>query len=126
MHLAPGVSSDKTLDALYAFTDCEVNISPNCCVIDNKKPHFLSVSDVLKKSADNTLDLLRQELNIEREEKLEALHFASLEKIFIEERIYKDAKFEQAENMDAACEHIDERLTPFYPQWCVKSPRKIY
>ena len=116
VHLAPGVSSDKTLDALYAFTDCEVNISPNCCVIDNKKPHFLSVSDVLKKSADNTLDLLRQELNIEREEKLETLHFASLEKIFIEERIYKDVKFEQAENMDAACEHIDERLTPFYPQ----------
>ena len=116
VHLAPGVSSDKTLDALYAFTDCEVNISPNCCVIDNKKPHFLSVSDVLRKSADNTLDLLRQELNIEREEKLEALHFASLEKIFIEERIYKDAKFEQAENMDAACEHIDERLTPFYPK----------
>lgn len=116
VHLAPGVSSDKTLDALYAFTDCEVNISPNCCVIDNKKPHFLSVSDVLRKSADNTLNLLRQELNIEREEKLEALHFASLEKIFIEERIYKDVKFEQAENMDAACEHIDERLTPFYPQ----------
>lgn len=116
VHLAPGVSSDKTLDALYAFTDCEVNISPNCCVIDNKKPHFLSVSDVLKKSADNTLDLLRQELNIEHEEKLETLHFASLEKIFIEERIYKDVKFEQAENMDAACEHIDERLTPFYPK----------
>lgn len=116
VHLAPGVSSDKTLDALYAFTDCEVNISPNCCVIDNKKPHFLSVSDVLKKSTDNTLDLLRQELNIERDEKLEALHFSSLEKIFIEERIYKDAKFEQAENMDAACEHIDYRLTPFYPQ----------
>lgn len=116
VHLAPGVSSDKTLDALYAFTDCEVNISPNCCVIDNKKPHFLSVSDVLKKSTDNTLDLLRQELNIERDEKLEALHFSSLEKIFIEERIYKDAKFEQAENMDAACEHIDNRLTPFYPQ----------
>ena len=85
-------------------------------MIDNKKPHFLSVSDVLKKSTDNTLDLLRQELNIEREEKLEALHFASLEKIFIEERIYKDAKFELAENMDAACEHIDDRLTPFYPQ----------
>ena len=116
VHLAPGVSSDKTLDALYAFTDCEVNISPNCCVIDNKKPHFLSVSDVLKKSTDNTLDLLRQELNIEREEKQEALHFSSLEKIFIEERIYKDAKFEQAENMDAACEHIDDRLTPFYPK----------
>lgn len=117
VHLAPGVSSDKTLDALYAFTDCEVSISPNCCVIDNKKPHFLSVSDILKKSVDNTLDLLRQELNIQKGETLEALHFASLEKIFIEERIYKDKRFEQAENMDAACEHIDERLTPFYPQF---------
>ena len=117
VHLAPGVSSDKTLDALYAFTDCEVNISPNCCVIDNKKPHFLSVSVVLRKSVDNTLSLLRQELNIQRNETLETLHFASLEKIFIAERIYKDKQFEQAENMDAACEHIDERLTPFYPQF---------
>ena len=117
VHLAPGTSSDKTLDALYAFTDCEVNISPNCCVIDNKKPHFLSVRAVLKKSVDNTLGLLRQELNIQRSEALETLHFASLEKIFIEERIYKDKEFEQAENMDAACEHIDERLTPFYPQF---------
>lgn len=116
VHLAPGVSSDKTLDALYAFTDCEVNISPNCCVIDNKKPHFLTVSAVLKKSTDNTLELLRKELNIEKEEKLEALHFSSLEKIFIEERIYKDKGFEQAASMDEACAHIDERLTPFYPQ----------
>lgn len=94
-----------------------MNISPNCCVIDNKKPHFLSVSVVLRKSVDNTLSLLRQELNIQRNETLETLHFASLEKIFIEERIYKDKQFEQAENMDAACEHIDERLTPFYPQF---------
>lgn len=117
VHLTPGVSSDKTLDALYAFTDCEVNISPNCCVIDNKKPHFLSVSKVLKKSVDNTLALLRKELEIQRDETLETLHFASLEKIFIEERIYKDKQFEQAESMDAACEHIDERLTPFYPQF---------
>ena len=117
VHLAPGVSSDKTLDALYAFTDCEVSISPNCCVIDEKKPHFLTVSDVLRKSADNTLGLLRKELEIRKGELLESLHFASLEKIFIEERIYKDKKFEQAENMDAACEHIDERLTPFYPMF---------
>jgi len=117
VHLAPGVSSDKTLDALYAFTDCEVSISPNCCVIDEKKPHFLTISDVLRKSTDNTLALLRKELEIRRGELLESLHFASLEKIFIEERIYKDKKFEQAENMDAACEHIDERLTPFYPQF---------
>ena len=116
VHLAPGVSSDKTLDALYAFTDCEVNISPNCCVIDQKKPHFLSVSEVLRRSVDNTLSLLRKELEIRRNEILETLHFASLEKIFIEERIYKDRQFEQAEDMDAACEHIDMRLTPFYPQ----------
>jgi len=117
IHLAPGVSSDKTLDALYAFTDCEVNISPNCCVIDNKKPNFLTVSDVLRKSVNNTRDLLRKELEIQKNETLETLHFASLEKIFIEERIYKDKQFEQAENMDIACEHIDERLTPFYPQF---------
>ncbi|MCQ2067269.1 MAG: DNA gyrase/topoisomerase IV subunit A [Bacteroidaceae bacterium] len=115
--LAPGVSSDKTIDALYAFTDCEVSVSPNCCVIDAQKPHFLCVSDVLRKSVDNTRDLLRMELEIQRGELMEQLHFASLEKIFIEERIYKDTEFEQAPNMDAACEHIDERLTPFYPQF---------
>ena len=115
VHLAPGVSSDKTIDALYAFTDCEVSISPNCCVIDEQKPHFLTVSDVLRKSADNTLALLRQELEIRKSEIQEALHFASLEKIFIKERIYKDKEFEQAKTMDAACEHIDDRLTPYYP-----------
>ena len=117
VHLAPGVSSDKTLDALYAFTDCEVSISPNCCVIDDNKPHFLTVSDVLRKSVDNTMALIRKELEIRKGELLELLHFASLEKIFIEERIYKDKQFEQAPNMDAACEHIDNRLTPFYPQF---------
>ncbi|MDR0962224.1 MAG: DNA gyrase/topoisomerase IV subunit A [Mediterranea sp.] len=115
VHLAPGVSSDKTIDALYAFTDCEVGISPNCCVIDNQKPHFLTVSDVLRKSADNTLHLLQRELEIRKEEILESLHLASLEKIFIEERIYKDPEYEKAKSIDAACEHIDERLTPFYP-----------
>jgi len=116
VHLAPGVSSDKTLDALYAFSDCEINISPNCCVIEDNKPQFLTVSDVLRRSVDRTRDLIRTELEIRRGELLEQLHFASLEKIFIEERIYKDRKFEQAATMDAACEHIDERLTPFYPQ----------
>ncbi|MCP3893925.1 MULTISPECIES: DNA gyrase/topoisomerase IV subunit A [Bacteroides] len=115
VHLAPGVSSDKTIDALYAFTDCEVSISPNCCVIDDQKPHFLTVSYVLRKSADNTLGLLRQELEIRKAELQENLHFASLEKIFIEQRIYKDKEFEQAKDMDAACEHIDSRLEPFYP-----------
>ena len=117
VHLAPGTSSDKTIDALYAFTDCEVSISPNCCVIDDQKPHFLTISHVLKKSADNTLSLLRQELEIKKDELQENLHFASLEKIFIEERIYKDKEFEQSKDMDAACEHIDRRLTPFYSQF---------
>ena len=115
VHLAPGVSSDKTIDALYAFTDCEINISPNCCVIADQKPQFLTVSDVLRHSTDHTKDLIRQELEIRKNELLEQYHFCSLEKIFIEERIYKDKKFEQAPNVDAVCEHIDERLTPYYP-----------
>ncbi len=117
IHLTPGASSDKTIDALYACTDCEVSISPNCCVIDNRKPQFLTVSDVLKRNVDNTLELLKQERLIRRGELLEQLHFASLEQIFIEERIYKDKKFENAETMDAACAHIDERLTPWYPKF---------
>ena len=115
IHLMPGVSSDKTLDALYAFTDCEINISPNCCVIADQKPQFLTVSDVLQHSVERTKDLIRQELEIRKNELLEQLHFYSLEKIFIEERIYKDKKFEQAPNIDAVCEHIDDRLTPYYP-----------
>lgn len=117
VHLTPGTSSDKAIDALYAFTDCEVSISPNCCVIDEKRPKFLTVGDVLRRSVDNTRELLRRELLIRRAELLESLHFASLEKIFIEERIYKDRQFENAKDMDAACAHIDERLTPFYPQF---------
>ena len=116
VHLAPGVSSDKTIDALFAFTDCEINISPNCCVIEDNKPKFLTISDVLRHSVDRTKDLIRQELEIRKNELLEQLHFQSLEKIFIEERIYKDKKFEQAPTIDAVCEHIDERLTPYYPQ----------
>ena len=116
VHLAPGVSSDKTIDALYAFTDCEISISPNCCVIKDDKPHFLTVSDVLRHSADNTLSLLRQELEIEKGELEESLFFSSLEKIFIEERIYKDREFEQAASMDEAIRHIDSRLEPFKPK----------
>ena len=117
VHLTPGTSSDKAIDALYAFTDCEISISPNCCVIDDQKPHFLTVSDVLRKSTDSTRSLLQKELGIRKSELLETLLFASLEKIFIEERIYKDKEFEQARTMDEACEHIDERLTPFYPSF---------
>ena len=123
VHLAPGVSSDKTLDALYAFTDCEISLSPNCCVIKDKKPQFLTISDVLRASTDQTMNLLKRELEIRRAELLEQLFFCSLEKIFIEERIYKDKKYENAESMDKACEHIDDRLTPFYPQ-LVREVRK--
>lgn len=123
VHLAPGVSSDKTIDALYAFTDCEISVSPNCCVIKDDKPHFLTVSDVLKHSTDNTLSLLQKELEIERGELEETLFFASLEKIFIEERIYKDKEFEQAASMDEAIAHVDRRLTPFKPQFIRKVTR---
>ncbi len=117
VHLAPGTSSDKAIDALYAFTDCETSVSPNCCVIDDKRPKFLSVSDVLRRSVDNTKDLLRRELLIRRGELMESLHFASLEQIFIEERIYKDRPFEQAKDLDAAVAHIDSRLEPFKPSF---------
>ena len=117
VHLAAGVSPDKTIDALYAFTNCENSMSPNCCVIDEQKPHFLNVSEVLRRSVDNTQDILRRELEIKRNELREQLHFSSLEKIFIEERIYKDKAFEQAASVEAACGHIDERLTPYYPQF---------
>lgn len=117
IHLAPGVSSDKTIDALYAFSDCEISISPNCCVIQDNKPHFLTISDVLRHSTDNTLVLLRTELEIQKSELEESLFFASLEKIFIEERIYKDKEFENAKNMDQAVAHIDTRLDPFKPNF---------
>ncbi len=113
VHLAAGVSSDKTIDALYAFTDCEINIWPNCCVIEDNKPHFLTVSHVLRTSVDRTKELLKWELEIEKHEKEEALLFASLEKIFIEERIYKDKQFEEAKSMDIAVAHVDKRLEPF-------------
>ena len=113
VHLAPGVSSDKTIDALYAFSDCEINLSPNCCVIENNKPCFLTVSDVLRHSVDSTMGLLRKELEIRRGELFEQLFFASLERIFIEERIYKDKGFENAPDMDAAVAHVDKRLEPF-------------
>ena len=117
VHLLPGTSSDKAIDALYAFTDCEVNISPNCCVIKDKKPHFLGVSDVLRHSVDTTKEILRKELEIQLGEVRELLHFASLERIFIEERIYKDKEFEESRNMEEAIAHIDKRLTPWKPKF---------
>lgn len=116
VHLIPGTSSDKTIDALYAFTDCEVSISPNCCVISENKPHFLGVSDVLRHNVNRTKDILYKELEIQLNEVKELLHFASLERIFIEERIYKDKEFEESPNMDAAIAHIDKRLEPWKPK----------
>ena len=113
VHLVPSVSSDKQIDALYAFTDCEVSVSPNCCVIDDRMPKFLTISEVLRKSVDNTKFLIRRELEIRRDELLEQLHFASLEKIFIEERIYKGREFENAPDMDHAVAYVDKRLEPF-------------
>ena len=117
VHLIPGTSSDKAIDALYAFTDCEVSISPNCCVICDSKPHFLTVSDVLRRSVDNTVRLLGEELSIQKHELEETLHFASLEQILIEERIYKDKAFEDSTSMDIAVAHIDKRIEPFKPSF---------
>ncbi len=116
VHLAPGVSSDKTIDALFAFTDCEVSLSPNSCIIENDKPIFIGVTEILKRSADSTMNLLKLELEIKKSELEEQWHSLSLEKIFIEERIYKDKKFEDADNMDAAVAHIDNRLEPWKPK----------
>lgn len=116
VHLLPGTSSDKTIDALYAFTDCEVSVSPNCCVIDGKKPRFIGVSDVLRHNVDSTRNILRRELEIRRDELNEQLFFASLEQIFIEERIYKDKEYEQSATKEEAIAHIHKRLEPFKPQ----------
>ncbi len=116
VYLQPGTSSDKTIDALYAFTDCEVSIAPNCCVIYDNKPHFLGVSEVLRRSVQRTLDILHDELTIQLNEISEQLHFATLERIFIEERIYKDREFEESASKEEAIAHIDKRLEPWKPR----------
>ena len=113
VQLTPGTSSDKTIDALYAFTDCEISISPNCCVIEDNKPQFLTVSDVLRHSVDRTMGLLRRELQIRRDELMEQLFFASLERIFIEERMYKEKAFEQAPDQKAVLKFLDKKFEPF-------------
>lgn len=116
VHLLPGTSSDKTIDALYAFSDCEVSVSPNCCVISDRHPHFLGVSDVLRHNAERTRELLRRELEIQLGEVNEQLMYASLERYFIEKRIYKDKEYEQATDLDTAVAHIDSRLEPIKPK----------
>lgn len=113
VHLQPGISSDKAIDALYAFTDCEISLSPNCCVIVGEKPEFLGVSDVLRHSATRTVNILRSELEIELGELRDKLFFASLERIFIEQRIYKDNEYEEAPTTEAALKHIRKRIEPF-------------
>ena len=100
VYLQPGASSDKTIDALYAFTDCEVSLNPNCCVIRDRKPVFLSVSDLLRDSVNRTRDMLRRELQIQLDECLEQQMEASLEKIFITERMYKDELVEASRDME--------------------------
>lgn len=115
VHLIPGSSSDKAIDALYAFTDCEVSISPNCCVIRDNKPEFLSVTELLEDSVSRTRDIIRRELEIALAEARESQLFASLEKIFIEQRIYKDREIEQAPDMEHAIRRVDTLLEPFKP-----------
>lgn len=115
VHLQPGTSSDRTIDALYAFTDCEISISPNCCVISDDKPHFIGVSDVLRHNVNHTRDILRRQLEIRRDELLEQLHFASLERIFIEKRIYKEKGYEESEDRDQAVAHVRGRLEKYVP-----------
>ncbi len=117
VHLQPGTSSDKAIDALYAFTDCEVSVSPNCCVIDARKPCFLGVDDILRYSVDSTRDILEAELKVRLGELQEQRLFASLEKIFIEERIYKDKEYEQAPDIESAVRHIDLRLDKYKPSF---------
>ena len=111
IELLPGVSPDVTIDALYAFTDCEVSISPNCCVVVDNKPLFTDVNELLRISTENTKALLRLELEIQKHDLQEKLHFASLEKIFIENRIYRD--IEECETWEAVLETIDRGLRKF-------------
>jgi topoisomerase IV subunit A len=110
IHLPAGVSPDKTIDALYAFSDCEISISPNACIIKNDKPYFLTVSDILKQSTAHSLALLKAELEILLSEQQALWHFASLERIFIENKIYRD--IEDCETWDAVIEAIREGLEP--------------
>lgn len=117
VYLKDGSSSDKTIDALYAFTDCEVSISPNCCVIRDNKPEFLTVTELLRDSVTRTRSILHRELEIALGEARESQLFASLEKIFIEERMYKDRAVEEAADMEAAIRRVDALLDPFKPSF---------
>lgn len=117
VHLAPGISPDVTIDALYAFTDCEVSISPNTCVIRDDKPHFMSVNDILIENTENTKELLRQELEIKLNELKEKIFFSSLLKIFIGEGMYKNPEYENSGTFEGVVEVLNHLFEPFFPQF---------
>ncbi|MDN3549743.1 DNA gyrase/topoisomerase IV subunit A [Mucilaginibacter aquaedulcis] len=117
IHLAPGISPDVTIDALYAFTDCEVSISPNTCVIQDDKPRFMSVNDMLTESTFFTKDLLKQELEIRLKELMEKIFFSSLLKIFIQEGMYKHPEYEGSGNFETVLEVLNRLFEPFFSQF---------
>src|ERR1700744_1193654 len=115
--LAPGISPDVTIDALYAFTDCEVSISPNTCVIQDDKPRFMSVNDMLTESTHYTRELLKQELQIRLKELMEKIFFSNLLKIFIQEGMYKNPDYESSGSFEVVVEVLNKLFTPFFPQF---------
>jgi topoisomerase-4 subunit A len=117
IHLATGISPDVTIDALYAFTDCEVSISPNTCVIQDDKPRFMSVNDMLTESTFFTKDLLKQELEIRLKDLMEKIFFSSLLKIFIQEGMYKNPEYENSGNFEVVLEVLNRLFEPFFPQF---------
>jgi len=117
IHLAPGISPDVTIDALYAFTDCEVSISPNTCVIQDDKPRFMSVNDMLTESTHYTRELLKQELEIKLTELMEKIFFSSLLKIFIQEGMYKHPDYESSSNFEEVLVVLNKLFEPFFPQF---------
>ena len=117
VHLAPGISPDVTIDALYAFTDCEISISPNTCVIQADKPRFMSVNDMLAESTHNTRRLLKMELEIRLKELMEKIFFNSLLKIFIQEGMYKHPDYESSGNLETVVEVLNRLFGPFFPQF---------
>ena len=117
VHLAPGISPDVTIDALYAFTDCEVSISPNTCVIQDDKPRFMSVNDMLTESTHNTRRLLKMELEIKLKELMEKIFFNSLLRIFIQEGMYKHPDYESSGNFEMVLEVLNRLFEPFFPQF---------
>src|ERR1700741_3511978 len=117
IHLAPGISPDVTIDALFAFTDCEVSISPNTCVIQDDKPRFMSVNDMLSESTHYTRELLKQELQIRLKELMEKIFFSNLLKIFIQEGMYKNPDYESSGSFEVVVEVLNKLFTPFFPQF---------